>query len=157
MCHLPQRQLAQGHQISPTKEIREGFLCTIDRVDVAALHARLQSFRREIGHHNLVRTFQDPVRNCFPHLNSGDALDGWIHALKMLDIHRGENVYSGVEQLEHVLVPFAVLASFHVRVGEFVHKYDLRLARQYGIHIHFLEESALVVELTARNNFQVLN
>src|SRR4029077_2787051 len=51
--------------------------------------------------------------------------------------------------------PLTMFATFDVGVSEFVDNCDCRLASQDRIYIHLFEECALVVDLPARNLFQL--
>src|SRR6185312_7168556 len=89
MSHLPESQFTQSNEIPTAKEVLERLFRSIERINIAALHPRLQRFRREIGHYDFVGASQDPIRNSFPNLNSGNTLHRRIHALEMLNVHRG--------------------------------------------------------------------
>ena len=156
MGYLPQGELAQGHEIPTAKEVFQCLFGSVERIDISALHTGLQRFRREIGHYDFVGALQDPIWNGLANLDSGDALDGGIHTFDVLNVYRGYHVDLCVEQLEDVFIALAVLAAVDISVGELVHQRYLRLAREDGVHIHFLKDRAFVLELAAWDNFQLL-
>jgi len=108
-------------------------------------------FRREIGHYDFVGASQDPIRNSFPNLNSGNTLHRRIHALEMLNVHRGDHVYFGVEQLQNIFIALAMFAAFDIGVREFIDECDLRLARDNRVDIHLFEDRSFVFELFSRH------
>ena len=87
-------------------------------------------------------------------MHAGDLVHHGSHALQVLHVHRGDHVDVVVEQLEDVFVALVMLAAVDVGMRQFIHQRHLRMPRQDGIHVHLLEEGALVVELLARHGFQ---
>ncbi len=63
--HLAQRQLAQRDQVAAAEEIPQRLLDLLSCVDVAALHAVLQRFRRQVDHHGFVGRPAAPNRARF--------------------------------------------------------------------------------------------
>src|SRR5262249_11999471 len=64
--NLAQGEFAQRDEIAASKEIAKGLLDLGRRVDVAAPHAILQSFGREVNHHGFTGGHGNPIRNRFP-------------------------------------------------------------------------------------------
>jgi hypothetical protein len=76
-------------------------------------------------------------------------------ALQVLDIHGGDHVEAGPEQLQYILPAFLVPArSRHVRVGKLVDQGELRLPAQDGVDVHFLQLAAPVLDGLARDDLQ---
>jgi hypothetical protein len=75
----------------------------------------------------------------------------------MLNVHGGKNIDSRVQQFEHIFIAFVMFAFFDIGVRQFVHQRDTRLARENGVYVHLLEKRAFVLDLLARNHFQICN
>ena len=60
------------------------------------------------------------------------------------------------EDLLHVLVALAVLAAGNIRVRQFVHQDHLRTPGEDGVHVHLLENGALIFDLPARDRLELL-
>ncbi len=112
-----QGELAECDEVAAAEEVGKGFFRAVYAVDVAASHAGLQGFRGEVGHDDLVGTLDEPVGHDLADLDSGDALHGGGDAFDVLDVHGGEHVDVGGEDVEHVLVALGVKAAFDVGVG----------------------------------------
>src|SRR5262245_12420413 len=157
MGHVAQRQLPQGEQVAGPEEIGERLFRPLHRVDIAAPHARLQGFGRKVRQHHLIGALQYPVRNRLSHLDTGNGLYRWSNALQVLDVHGGEDVDLGFEDLQHIFVTLLVLAAFDVGMRQLIDKHDLRLERNDGLHVHFFKHGAFVFQLLPGNGLELRN
>src|SRR5580765_5039531 len=144
--YLTKSQFAKCDQIAGAKKVRQRALGAIHRVNVAALHALLQCLRREIRKNNFIDALHDPVGYSFAYLDTGDLLDGRPHAFNVLDVHGGEYVNLGVEQLDDILVTLGMFTALDVGVGKFVDYRDGGLAGDDRVDIHLYEDRAFVFE-----------
>ena len=78
--------------------MRERTLSTVDGINIAALHALLQSLRRQVGQHNFVDALHHPVRDRLANLDAGDLLHRGADAFHVLHIHRGKHVDLRIQQ-----------------------------------------------------------
>src|SRR6185437_11287082 len=91
LSDLPESQLAKSDQVRGPEKVAESSLHAVCRIDIAAFHASLQCFRREVGHHNFGNALQHPVGNCLAHSDASNVLHAGREPLQMLNIHRGEH------------------------------------------------------------------
>ena len=73
----------------------------------------------------------------------------------MLHIDGAEHVNPGIEQKQHIFIPFGEAAALNVGVCQFIHQYHLRPAGENRVHIHLVKERALVVHLARRHMLQL--
>src|SRR5271165_2752300 len=154
---MAQGDLAQSNQITGTKKVAECAVHALHGIDIAPAHARLQSLRRDVRHHNFVDSLQDPVGHRLPHHYARNLVHHGRDALEMLYVHGRNHIDVIFEQLENIFVALVMLAAFDVGVRQFVHQCDLRMPLKDGVHIHLFKERALVVDLLARNRLQPRN
>src|SRR6266850_3441060 len=152
---LTQGKFAQGNEIAAAKEILERAFDFVRTVDVPALHAVLQGFRREIDHHGFGCSQGHPIWDGFTHSDASDGAHNRSSALNVLDVECGDNIDLCRQDFLDVLVAFAVFAAGNVRVCEFIHQDHGRAARQNGVHIHFFEHRALVFDLFSGNSLNL--
>ncbi len=79
-------------------------------------------------------------------LTPGDRLDHVVQRLEVLDVHGGDDVDAGVEELVDVLPPLGVAGAGDVRVRELVDERDLRVPGEDGVEVHLLEACAAVLD-----------
>src|SRR5271165_6069647 len=154
---MAQGDLAQSNQITGTKKVAECAVHALHGIDIAPAHARLQSLRRDVRHHNFVDSLQDPVGHRLPHHYARDLVHHGRDTLEVLHVHGRNHIDVIFEQLENIFVALVMLAAFDVGVRQFVHQCDLRMPLKDGVHIHLFKERALVVDLLARNRLQPRN
>src|SRR5262245_9007663 len=75
----------------------------------------------------------------------------------MLDVHGGDDVDSGIEELHDVFPALSVTRAGNVRVRELVDDRDLRVARDDRVDVHLLERHTAILDLLTRNDFDVAN
>src|SRR6267143_1142971 len=152
---LTQSELAEGNEIAAAEEIFERAFHFFRAVDVAPLHAVLQSFRSEVHHDGLRGSEGDPVRNGLAHGNTGDGANDGRNALDVLNVEGGHYVDFCGQNFLHVLVTLAVLAPGDIRMGQLVDQNDLRAAREDGVHVHLLKDRSFVFNSFARNRLDI--
>ena len=150
-----QGQLPQGGEVAGPEVVRQGGVDPLGRVDVAVGHAAPKCLRAHVDELDLVGAAHDLVGHRLALLHAGDPLDDVVQALEVLDVHRGDDVDAGVEEVVDVLPALLVTAAGHVGVGELVDERHGGLAGQDGIDVHLLEGGAPVVEAAARHDFEV--
>ena len=96
-----------------------------------------------------------PVRNRFAHRYPCDGAHHRCNAFDVLNIQSGNDIDFGGEKILHVFVPFAVPAARNIRVGKFVHQHDFGFSSKDGVHIHLFEDRAFVLDLLARDGFDL--
>src|ERR1700735_4377005 len=108
---------AESDKVAAAKEVGEGAVGAVDRVDIAAAHAGDEGFGGEIGDDDLVGTIEDPVGNGLADGDAGEALDARGGAFDVLNVDGAEDVDVGVKEKEDVLVALGVAAANDVAVG----------------------------------------
>src|SRR5690242_6650266 len=155
--HLAQGQLAKRDQIAAAEEIVQGAFDFIRAVNVAALHAVLKSLRSQIDHNGFGSGEGHPVRNRLAHDNSGDRAHYRRDAFNVLNVERGDDVDIGGENLLDVFVALAVLAAGNIGMSKFIDEHDGGAPCQNGIDVHLFKDGAFVLNLPARNVFQLFD
>ena len=74
----------------------------------------------------------------------------------MLDVDRGIDVDAARQQFLDVEIALRMAAAGRVGVGELVDQRDLRMARDQGVEVHFLDDLVLVLDPLARQYFEAL-
>ncbi len=118
-------------------------------------HPAAQRLRRHVDELDLVGRADDGIRHRLPLRDAGDLLDDVVERLQVLDVHRGDHVDAGVEQLVDVLPALLVARAGHVRVRELVDERDLGMARQDRVQVHLLEGGAAVRQRCPRDDLEV--
>ena len=152
---LFQGDLAELVQVRLGEEVRQRPLDPLGRVDLPGPHPLLQVLGRQIHVHDLVGLRQHVVRHALLDLHPGELLDHVVEALEVLDVHRGDDVDAGAEQLLHVLVALGVPAARGVGVGQLVHQRDRRPALEHRVEVHLFQHHAAVLDLPPRHLLQV--
>ena len=86
--HLAQRQLAQGHQVTSLKEVRQGLTHLFRGVDLAFAKALLQRFRGHINEHHLIGELEHTVGDPFAHHDAGQFRHQIVEAFQVLNVER---------------------------------------------------------------------
>ena len=120
------------------------------QVHLAGRQSLEQLVGGNVDQDHLVRAIEERVGDRLPHADAGDATDDVVEALEMLDVERREDVDAGREQLLDVLPALRVARAGDVAVREFVDQHELRLPRQRGIEIEFLEATLVAATPVAR-------
>ena len=74
----------------------------------------------------------------------------------MLDIERRPDVDADVEQLFDILPAFGMTAVRRVGVREFVDEDELRLSRQRGVYVEFLDDATAIFTFAAGQGFETV-
>ena len=104
------------------KTVGSGGTGVVGEINFPFGEAFAESFGGEVDELDLVGQFKDGVRNSFVDGGPGDLADGVGAAFDVLNVERGENVDTGVDEFDDVLVAFRVAGAFGVGVGELVHE-----------------------------------
>ena len=123
---LAQRQLAQVAQVRVLEEVLQRPADLVGAVDLAGAQPFLQVLDGQIQVDDLVGLLEEAVGHGLADGDARDALDDVLEALEVLHVERADHVDAGVQQLEDVLVPLAVVAARNVRVRQLVDDDDLR-------------------------------
>ena len=86
-----------------------------------------------------------------------DLRDDVVQAFDVLNIDGRVDVDAMLQYLFDVEIALGMPAAVRVGMGKLVDEHDLRPARNDRIEIHFRQRSALVFDLTARNDFEALH
>jgi len=85
----------------------------------------------------------------------GQGLNGVVEAVEVLDVHGGDDVDPGVEDLLDVLPAFDVAAAGHVGVGQLVDQCHGRSADDDGVGVQLLEGGPPVGDAFRRDLLKV--
>src|SRR5450432_4782594 len=75
----------------------------------------------------------------------------------MLNVHGGDDMDSGGENILNILVSLCIPAAGHICMGEFVNDDDLRTTAQDRIDIHFFNDDAVIFDLASWNEFSAFD
>ena len=150
-----QRELAQRRQVADPEVVGERRIDLLGLVDVAVRHPAAQRLGRHVDQLDLVGGPDDRVGHRLPLRYAGDLLDDVVERLQVLDVHRGDDVDAGVEQLVDVLPALLVARAWHVGVRELVDEGDLGVPGQDRVEVHLLEGGAAVGQRRPRDDLQV--
>jgi hypothetical protein len=134
--HLAQGKGAQRGQVVGPEEVHQGRSHLVGRVDPPLGDPLTQGVGRQVDQHHLVGVVQQPVREGLPDPHPGEVLHLVVEALQVLDVHGGEHVDAGVEQLLDVLPAFGVPAAGVVGVGQLVDQAQLGQPLQQPAGVH---------------------
>ncbi len=154
--HPEQGQLAQGGEIAGAEVVGQGRVDLVGRVDVAVRHPAAQGLGGHVDQFDLFGPAHHLVRHGLPLAYARDGLDDVAEGLQVLDVHRGDDVDAGREQLLHVLPALGVAGARDVGVGELVDEDDLGAPGQHGVQVHLRAEGPAVLQPSARHLFQAV-
>ena len=152
--HPQQRQLAERAQVPLAEVVRQGGVDLLRRIDVAVGHAPPERERRHVDQLHLVRRSHHLVRDRLALLRAGDPLDDVVQRLQVLDVHGGDDVDPGPEQLLDVLPALLVPRARDVRVRQLVDQRDLGRSDQDRVDVHLLEARAPVLDRPPGDDLQ---
>jgi hypothetical protein len=107
---------------------------------------------RQVDQLDLVGELEDAVRDRLADTDPGDAGDGVVQRLEMLDIEGGVDVDAGGEHLLDVLPALLVAVLADVAVGEFVDQRELLTPGDERVEIHLVQEPPAVEMRPARQH-----
>jgi len=116
----PQRQFAQRDQVAFAKEIANRVLRLLRHVDLAVAQPFEQFFGRKIDQCDFIGLIQNAIRDRLKDADLRDLPHDVVQAFQMLDIDRGIDVNTRVQQFMHVLPAFQMTSAGDVRMSEFV-------------------------------------
>ena len=152
----PQRQLAQGDQITLAKEVLNRTLGLIRQVNLAFLEPLQQFVGRQINQHHLISLVEHPVGDRFPDPDAGDAADHVVEAFQMLHVDRGQNVNARFEQFFDILPALRMAATGRVAVRQLVHQDQRRPPRQGAVEIELPQHPLPIGNFLAWQHFQAI-
>ena len=139
-----QGQFAQRGQVALGEERGQGAGGLVVRIDLALLQPVHQFVGRQVDQLDLVGQFQHAVGNGFAHPHAGDAGDGLVQRLDVLDVQRGEDVDPRGQHLFDILPALLVPPAIGIGVGELVDQRQRRTAGQQAVEVHLGQRAALV-------------
>jgi hypothetical protein len=140
---LAQGEGAQRDQVVHAEEVGEGGADLLGGVDPSLGDPLPQRVGRQVDQDDLVGLVQQPVGEGLTDPHAGDLVDLVVEALQVLDVHGGEDVDAGLQQLLDVLPALGVAAARVVGVGQLVHQAELGRALQQPVGVHLGERPAL--------------
>ncbi len=149
-----QGQFAQGGEIAGGEKTLGGAPRRIRQIDLALVQALDQFARGDVDQHHVLGVLQHPVGHGLAHDDAGDAADHIGQAFEMLDVQRRPDIDAGVEQLLDIEPALGMAAVGRIGVGELIDDDQLRLPRQGGVEIEFLQYASAIIDFTARQNLQ---
>ena len=152
--HPQQGELAQRGQVPHPEVVRQGGVHLLRGVDVAVGHPTAQRLRGHVLQLDLVGPADHLVGDGLALLHPGDRRHHVVERLQVLDVHGGDHVDAGVQQLLDVLPPLLVARAGDVGVRELVDEGDLRRPGQDGRQVHLGEQGAAVGDLLAGDHLQ---
>ena len=126
----------------------------IRQIDLALFEPLDEFVGRDVDQHDIRRLLNHAIRHSLADEHASNARDDIGQAFKMLDVERGPDVDAGLEQLLHVLPALGMAALRRIGVGEFVHDNQPGLARQRGVEIEFLDRTAAIFDMAARQRLE---
>src|SRR5215470_9677125 len=126
-------------------------------VDLARAQALDKILDGQIKIDDLVGLPQKRVGDGFADDDLRCLLDQVVQAFQVLHVESADDIDSGGQKLENVLVPFAIPASGDVGVRQFIDHRDLRMSFKRRVKIHLLHRHAAVLYTSARNDFQSID
>ena len=89
----------------------------------------------QINVHDLVGLQHKPVGHALAHVHARRAQHGVVQAFEMLDVHRGDDVDAGQQQIMHFEIALGMLRAGDVRERQFVHDANRRVAFENGVNV----------------------
>src|SRR5215472_9661275 len=132
----PQRELAQGGQVSLRKVVPDRALGLLRDINLPFAQALDQIFRGKVDDLDIIGLVEDAVGHRLPHADPRDAGDDDIEAFDVLDIERGKDVDAGRDQLLDIDIALWMPTAWGVGVGELVDQHELRMALEDRVQIH---------------------
>ena len=105
------RQLAQRGDVGLAEEVRQRLFDLLRLVDLALAQPAVQLLDGHVDVDDLVGAIEERVGHGLAHADAGDAADGVVQRLEVLDVDRRHHADAGVEQLQHVLIALLVPAA----------------------------------------------
>ena len=155
--HAPQRDLAQRRQVLARKEIAERRTSAFGQIYLPRLQALDQVVRLDVHQLHRRRLIENAIGNALGNAHMRDGGYLVVQALKMLDIHRSEHADAGAQQFLDILIALAMAASRSIRVRQFVHEDNLRMALQHRIEIELVQGDVPMPDRTWRNLLQAFH
>ncbi len=154
-----QGELAQRTEVAQPEVVGQGGIDLVRGVDLPVAEPLAEQFRRDIDEVDLVGAANNAIRHNiswhgFRLADVGDGADDVAEGRQMLDVDRGEDIDSGVEELVHVLPALLVAAARNIGVGVLIHHRRLGGAGQDGVQVHLLELRAPVTQAPGRNDLE---
>ncbi len=151
-----QRQLAQRDEVALAEKIigREPRL--LGKVDLSLFQALDQVVGRQVNQLDFVGLLDDGVGDCLADDDVGDLLNDVVEAFEVLHVERRVHIDAGIEEIGGVLPSLGVAAAGRVRVRQFVHEDESRLARQRRFEVELAQLRAAVFHEARRQNFESL-
>ncbi len=150
----PQRQLAQCDQVSFAEKILSRPLGLLRQIDLAGLQPGQQFLGRQVDQDHLVGAVEETVRHRFGDRDPGDARDHVVQRFQMLDVQRGKDIDSGLQQLLDVLPAFGVARARCIGVCELIDQQQARRTGQCFVQVELMERHAAHFEAPARQHRQ---
>ncbi len=122
LCSTAEGKFTQGVEISLVEELLDRPCCHIRDIDFPVPQP-LEKFRGcKIDNLDLCCFIDHPVGNRLAHEHTGDLGNNIIETLDVLDIQRGIDIDTGIEQFLDILVAFGVTGTGNIGMGEFIDK-----------------------------------
>jgi hypothetical protein len=133
----PQRHLAQGSEVPLAEESLQGDSGRVGHVHFALVQTLDQLIWRQVDKFDLCGLIEDAVRQGFPNGNAGNLGNGFVQALKVLDVERGVYVDPVLEQIVDIMIAFWMARPRGIGMCQLVNHGQLRMPGEDGVDIHF--------------------
>ena len=131
-----QGQFAQRGEVAFAEVVAQRGVDPFRRVDVPVRHPPAQRLRGHVDQFDLFGGPDHLVGDGLGLFDAGDRGDHVVEGFQVLDVHRGDHVDAGVEQLIDVLPTLLVRRAGGVGVRQFVDQHDLGMPGQDGVGVH---------------------
>ena len=108
--------------------------------------------RRQIEKNDFVGEIENRIGNRFTDRRACDLTNRVAATADVLNVKRGINIDSGIEQLEHILITFRMTRAGRVGVRQLINNCEFRMPGEDGVEIHLLELCSAIFDLRARHD-----
>src|SRR5208283_5661951 len=154
---LAQRQFTERGKIARLEKILQRIFDLRLRINLPLAQSFAQSFHGHVDVNDLIGAREERIGHRLAHVDAGDAPHHRVQTFDVLDVHGGNHVDAGADDLLDVLVALFVAGAGGVGVRELIDDYDIGLARDDCIDVHLFQRNFAVRNLAARNDLEVAN
>ena len=124
------------------------------QIDLAFLQPLQQLVRGQIDQLDFIGALQHRVGHGLPYRDAGDLRDHIVEAFDVLDVDRGIDIDTRLQQFLHILPALGMARTRRIGVRQFVHQDQRRMALERGIQIELAQLRIAVFHQARRQDFQ---